>query len=511
MCIIGFIVGDIHPCLKTISEKEIDLYVGDKPILIVGFEKAAELYPNVSMANKAIDEKKKLYYSFSKDESEVKYQENLDNFIKNCFELIIKKYKVVNAVKLEDIQTRFKEVYLHETQTAITITDRNTIYYINKEITSFFNKEPITIKSVINYLTGCDIISWDYYKFYGAYLKADNNFKSKEQVKILFNQYGDIDLYMGAVCLSMLKGLKLDVELVNVWQRAFSVETMLSDIKVKVNEERIRTLASDDENIILQNIYKAVEDGYIVQKYNGTNKITGRIYPFGTGFSLQSLSKPFRDIIIAEPNCVLIEFDYKAFEYTILSQLCEFNIKGDPHLYMSQLLFKDNEHRKIGKDLNYSLLYGKSVDNIIAETLLLPDLKISKEELKEKLLEILAPVDKLQKALEKELKETGCLRNYFGRNIYPEKTYACLNNYVQSTAAEILIIKLAKLFLLLDDYDSINKVVLQSHDSILLNLSLDTIDQTNIASDIKDLLESPENGLVNFVDLKYGEDWKAIS
>lgn len=508
---VGYIINDSHPCLKTISETEIESCVGDMPILIVGLSKAAELYPHVTLASKVIDEKKKIYYSFSKDESENKYQENLDNFINNCFKLITDKYKVINIIKLEDIKTRFKEVYLHETPTAITISDSDTIFYINKEIASFFNKEPVTIDLVINFLADCKIISWDYYEFYGAYLKASDCYKSKEQVKVLFSSYGDIDLSMGALCLNMLKRIKVDIDLINLWQRAYSVETMLSNIKVKVNEERIRTLASDDENLIMQNIYKSIEGGYIIQKYNGTNKITGRIYPFGTGFSLQSLSKNFRDIIVAEPGCVLVEFDYQAFEYTLLSQLCKMNVVGDPHLYVSQMLFKDDLHRDIGKNLNYSLLYGKSVDNIITETALLPDLKISKEEMKEKLLEMLAPVNELQKKLESELKETGCLRNYFGRNIYPEKSYACLNNYIQSTAAEILIIKLTKLFLLLSNHDSINKVVLQSHDSILLNLSLDTIDSTDIATEIKTLLESSENGLGAKVDMIYGENWKELN
>lgn len=511
MCYVGFIINDSHPCLKTISGVEIEKYQGDKPILIVGLEKALELYPHIALSSKVIDSKKKLYYSLSKEESVDKYEETLNNFITNCFDSLIKKFKVVNIQKLEDIKVIFGRVFVYETSTTITITTSNTIYYINKEIVAFFNKEIITTEKVYKFLEGCEIISWDNYKFFGAYLKANNCYKSKEQVEVLFSYFGNIALYMGAVCLKTISDLKLNDDLIALWQNAFKVDSMLSQIKIKVNNNIISALANTNDNVIMQNIYEAIDDNYIVQKYNGVDKTTGRIYPFGTGFSLQSLPKLSRKIIIAEPNCVLVEFDYQAFEYNILAQLCKFHIPGDPHLYISQLLFKDNEHRAIGKALNYSLLYGKSVPHIISETLKQPGLKISKEELSQKLKEILAPVEELQKRLEKQLKETGGLENYFGRNIYPEKNYACLNNYIQSTAAEILIIKLLKLEELLRKYDPINKIVLQSHDSILINLSLKTIEETEIAAEIKNLLEQEEKGLVNKVSIKHGADWGNIT
>lgn len=509
---IGFVVNDVHPCLKTISENEIEDYIGDKPILIVGFAKAAELYPHARLTDKVIDEKKKLYYSFSKDESESKYQENLDNFIKNCFKGIINKYKVVNIASLDSVKTDFKEVFLYETATCITITTQNKILYINKEISSFFGAIPITTSSVISHLSGCKIISWDSYEFFGAYLKANNRYKSKEQIKILYSMYGDVDLYMGALCLNEKKHLNLkDVDLINIWHRAYAVEFMLSQIKIKVDKERIELLAADEENLIMQNIYKAIENGYIQQLYNGTNKITGRIYPNSTGFSLQSLSANFRDIIVAEEGCVLVEFDYDAFEYNLLAQICKINITQDPHMNLSRLLFQDDLHRAEGKNINYSLLYGKSIDNIISELAIHTELKINITELEVKLLEIVAPIVGFQKKLEIEMKHNGFIKNYLGRNIFPEKTWALLNNFTQSTAADIVIIKLTKLNALLAKYDRLNKIVLQNHDSILLNLNLKTIEETNIASEIKTLLESPENGLVSKVDIKYSWDWKSLS
>ncbi len=510
---IGFIVNDIHPCLQTIESYEIDQYVfTGKPILIVGFKEAVELYPSASLADKALDEKKRIYYSFSKEESEVKYKENLNNFITHCFEIIAKKYKVINITSVTGLKIDFKQVFIHETPTAITITGLNKILYINKEIASFFNKVPLTVPLLLEMLKDSRIVSWDHHEFFGAHLKASNCYKSKEQVMTLFAPFGDIDLYMGAVCLSMLRDLPLyRHNPVEVWQRAYCVETMLSKIPIKINVERVKELAADEDNAIMQNIYKASENGYVHQKVNGTDKVTGRLFPHASGFSLQSLSKNFRDIVVAEPNCILLEFDYDFFEYSLMAQSCKIQLTGDPHLHLSQLLFEDDLHRAIGKQINYSLLYGKSIEGIIDETSQHPDLKITKESLRIKLIEITAPIQNFQKKLELELKTNGFIQNAFGRNIYPDSKYLCLNYFLQSTAADILILKLIKLTELLSHYDCLNKIVLQNHDSILLNLSLDAIDATEIANEIKEMLELPENGLGSKVDTKYGLNWRQLS
>jgi hypothetical protein len=44
-----------------------------------------------------------------------------------------------------------------------------------------------------------------------------------------------------------------------------------------------------------------------------------------------------------------------------------------------------------------------------------------------------------------------------------------------------------------------------------LNLSLDAIDATEIANEIKEMLELPENGLGSKVDTKYGLNWRQLS
>jgi hypothetical protein len=504
---IGYCINDSHPCLKTISFSDIDNNL-DKPILIIGFEYAAEMFPDISLETKTIDVNKRIYYSFSKEESESKYLEHLNNFIKHCFEIVTSKYQIANIVDLTNVEIKAKEIFLHETSISISITTSEKIYYFNKEIIRFFNNLELT-SSIISKLisTETKIISWNCHHFFSAYTKANGCYKSKEEIRLLYNNYGDIDLYMGALCMYSLKDCDLNIPEVKIWERAYSIETSLSQIKVKVDVQEVKKLASDDENLIMQDIYKSLENGYINQNYNGTDKITGRIFTANSGYTLQTLAKPARNIIIAEPNCILVEFDYNYFEYNLLGQLCDFNIKGDPHLHMSRLLFNDELHRTIGKGINYSLIYGKSLDTTIKDLQEKYSITIEKA----KLLNLIKPITVLQKKLNNDFKINGYITNYFGRKIYSEKSWACLNNYIQATAAEIIIIKLEKLFSLLKGYNSLNKILLQNHDSILLNLRIEDIEKTEIANDIKNLLEKPENKLTSTVDIKYGYNWRDIS
>ena len=504
---IGSIINDVHPCLKTISFSEIDQNL-DKPILIVGFEHAVELFPNLTLETKVVDENKSIYYSYSKEESEIKYQEHLENFIKHCFETTAASHKVVNIVDLSTTKINAKEVFVYETPTSLSITTQKRVYYLNKELIKFFNNLELSntiVKKLLPPKT--KIISWDCKCFFGAYMKAENKYKSKEEVKLLYKPYGDVDLYMGVLCRSWLQDFKGEISTLKLWERAYNIESSLSALKVKIDTQKVKLLSANEDNLVMQTIYKFIEDGYIKQKYNGTDKLTGRIYPHGSGFSLQTLPKHSRDIIIAEPNCVLVEFDYNYFEYTLLSQLCEIDIKGDPHVYMSKLLFNDDLHRDIAKGINYSLLYGKSLENTLKEIRNEHGITVERSKLKK----ITDPIEGLQKKLAKELKKNGYIVNYFGRQIFPDKPYACLNNYTQSTAAEMVIIKLEKLFLLLRNYSMVNKVFLQNHDSILLNLHLEDLEETEIASEIKNLLESPEEKLSATVDVKYGANWGNVN
>ena len=352
-----------------------------------------------------------------------------------------------------------------------------------------------------------NIISWTYKNFFQAYLKTCNEYKSLKALNLLYKPYINTEIYMGVICLIWIQELRAKIsefKQLSLWNRAYGVETYLSALRIKINEQKLKNF--DDNNELIQKVYENLQNSYVVQQYNGTDKLTGRMYVKNSKFSLQTLSKTYREIIVAEKDCILIEFDYNYFEYFLLSQICNYKLQGDPHIHISKLIFGDELHRQQGKTINYAVLYGQSIEKTILE------LNLGEQEEKLTILfnEIIKPVEPLKLRLIEEYKEKGYFYNYFGRQIFPEKEHACLSNYISSTATDLFIIKLEKIIALLQSYPTINKIVLQNHDSVLLNLDIQTVEETTITEDIKTILESPEDGIYGEVDFKYGINWKDL-
>lgn len=498
---IGYIVNDKNPFFETIELSEVNQYKGSKPILIVGVEKALEYCPTLDLSYPTIEGS--VSYIFSYEESD-EYRNQLDNYISKLLLETTSSY-IVKEVSYnpENIKIESEYSFLYETATIITLTTGNTIYYINKEIYYFFNSIPLeTYLDKLNH----KVLSWHNHIFFGAFLKSFNQYTSLDSFKAIFKNYGDVDLHLGAVCLTWFLSLDLpsiDYGALSLWNRAYDIETRLSSLKVKVNVKKLEK--SQDDNDFLQSIYSSVQDGYVIQKYNGTDKTTGRMYVKDSSFSLQTLPEKLRDIIIAEKGCILLELDYDYFEYFLLSQFCDIPLTEDPHLNMSRLVWNDDHHRSQGKAINYSVIYGQSIKKTVEKL----DVD-NKDEITEKLEEVLLPIREFEDKLKLEYKRNGFVLNHFGRAIYPEKEYALLNNYIQSTAADYFIIKLEKLFELLPQYDGDNKIVLQNHDSVLLNLDLQTIENTSVVETITELLESPERNIYGKVSFNYGYDWKNL-
>jgi hypothetical protein len=516
---IGYIVNSIHPLLQTILPENIEVYKGKKPLLIVGVELAYKLFPNLKFDDKTIDKTNRIYYCFSKEEAIDKYEENITNFINHCFNLILYSYKIINLNNFDKFKDISERIFIYETDNILTITSNNTIYYINKEIYNFINNTHLNLTKIeialLRFNPKVQIIAWNGFNYFGAFLKTFKSYQNLCSLKILYKQFTDFDIYCGALCLNWLKELeetyKLNYKELALWQRAYYIEQLLSQGKVRINEKILKNYASNEANTLMQTIYSHVINGYVKQNYNGTNKITGRMYIVDSDFSLQTLPPKFKDIIIAEKDCILVEIDYNYFEYNILAQLVKIKIESDPHIHLSKIIFGNDKHRDIAKTINYGLLFGQSLKNILKSIYEKnKDVIINEEELVYKLKDILEPMNGLKKKLEKELKETGYIINYYGRTIIPEKEWAVLNNYIQSTAADFVIIKLERLFQLLEQYNIDNKIVLTNHDSILFNLNLNDINNTDILEEIDRILCENEDGLIATYKINYGKDWKNL-
>ena len=506
---IGFIINGNHPLLQTILPSEISSIEGNKPLLIVGAEKACELYPEFSFESKVINKEKLIFYCFSELESKEKYEEALNNFIIHCFEFHIKDFKIINVYNVEEIKINSKQAFVYETNIFVTITTNTEIFYINKEIYKFIHKENFTLESCN--LNRIKLIAWDKFNYFGSYLKPASQYITLRDFKKLYFEENP-EIYLGCLCLKWLEELDdIDFNERSLWQRAYYIENYLSAVKIKINEERLKSYAANKNNTLMQTIYSNVCEGYINQPYNGTDKITGRMYAIDCGFSLQTLPSKFKDFIIPESDCILVEIDYNYFEYNLLSQICDFKVDEDPHIRLSQIIFGDKEHRTIGKKINYSFIYGKALKTTIKDISdSFPDIILDEEDIKEKLKDVLSSIDELKKRLKKEFKQNGFIFNYYKRRIIPKKEWALVNNYIQSTAADFVILKIDKLIQLFKDYNSDNKIILQNHDSILFNLNIKDIDNTDMLDYIINILNEDEDGLSASFKISYGFNWKEL-
>ena len=256
--------------------------------------------------------------------------------------------------------------------------------------------------------------------------------------------------------------------------------------------------------------------------YSGFYSTTGRIFCNSEKWtSIQNINKNKRDILYADKDCYLIEFDYKSFEFNLLCQLIGIEeILDDPHIYTYNNLIGIEEYRtfeerrKIGKNINYSIIYGMSenkiVDYIINE--FNDNNKLNKEIIIEKInnWEFIKKVKIFEKELINKINNNKIL-NYFGRNIHLKKDYAVLNNYISSIAADILYNKFLLIIDLLKNYNTNkNKIILQQFDSILIQLEEKNIENTNLFENIIDIFNEDINNLNNKIEFKYGKDWKNV-
>jgi DNA polymerase I-like protein with 3'-5' exonuclease and polymerase domains len=100
------------------------------------------------------------------------------------------------------------------------------------------------------------------------------------------------------------------------------------------------------------------------------------------------------------------------------------------------------------------------------------------------------------------------IRNYFGRCIHFTKEHAILNNYIQSTAADFLNNKFVRLIGMLSGP---NKIILQNHDSILLQMSTDAIANTDLFERVIALFQEPISGIFGRIEYEYGKNWGEMS
>ena len=159
------------------------------------------------------------------------------------------------------------------------------------------------------------------------------------------------------------------------------------------------------------------------------------------------------------------------------------------------------EQREMAKLINHSILYGAGEATILKKL----DGLENPQELMLKVKRFLYPIFKRSKELIDKVEQEGCIINKWGSVIKPEKSYAAFNNYIQSTASEIIVDKVIEIKNILKGRRS--QFLFQVHDSLVFDIHPD--EQFLIEEVTKSL--SYNKGMIFTISHKFGPNYKDLS
>jgi len=246
--------------------------------------------------------------------------------------------------------------------------------------------------------------------------------------------------------------------------------------------------------------------------YSSKRTITGRITSIDK-YNPQNLSKTNEDrsmIISRFTGGKVYQFDYTSFEARISLYLSEDEefienyYDKDLHLETAMLIFDvfepTEEQREIAKLVNHSVLYGAGEATILSKLQSLPN-PIEKMIIVK---EFLAPIFKKSKELMELSEKYGYIINKWGSIIKPEKSYAGFNNYIQSTASEIIVDKVIEIKELLINCRS--QFMFQVHDSLVFDIHPE---ENYLIEKIYKIMSYHRN-MIFSVDYKSGSNFKDL-
>ena len=246
-------------------------------------------------------------------------------------------------------------------------------------------------------------------------------------------------------------------------------------------------------------------------RYSTKRTITGRITSVDR-YNPQNLSKSNdeRAMIVSRfRGGQVYQFDFTSFESKIALYLTEndFFIENyydkDLHAELAIIIFGidfTEEQRNCAKLINHAIIYGAGDETVLSKF-------VGVENANEKLIEVkefLSPIIEVSKKMEKHFNDTGYLINKWGSIIKPNKSFAAFNNYIQSTASEIIIDKVIEIKKLLQEMKS--QFMFQVHDSLVFDIHPDEV---FLVKEIIDCLSCANNMIFN-VDVKRGNNYKDL-
>ncbi len=498
------------------------------PTLIVGWSKVKEMYPGQSIMNTKISEN--LFWTFSLTEKEEKNKSDINSFL----EYSIKKFFHKNLISYDAIvDGELRDFFLKNINKKIRsfIYFHNNVCYIHNDsdtyaisipsidfvgkdskkiLTGLINKVECTLFSYYN------AVKYVYIDQLRNVMTTENIFWSKYSYYIEPKDFNK--MFLGK---DMYRHIPVLMKIIRD-NHEVTKDEFNSCLRQTVKDRTTSWLSTnkvyfDPSFKVPDGVRSTWDNGkkYLMLRYSDKRTITGRINCVDS-FNPQMLPKDsnIRKQIVSRYNGGTIAvFDYKSFETRLsmyLSRDEEFilsNMNSDLHYNTAKAMFGDIEitknHRKIAKDVNHAILYGGG-DKLILSLISKVD-NVDSENCLENVKSFLSPILNTSDYINNVYKELGYIINPFGTLIKPNKSYAAFNNYIQSTATEIVVDKIQELKCWIEKNNS--SFMFQVHDSFVMDIH--PKDMRSI-EDIKSIL-SKYNDMVFDVDCSLGKTYMECS
>lgn len=516
-----------YPVEISTQYPEEDFY--DVPTLVIGWNTIKSKYPGQKINNQEVI--KNLYWTYSEDECKevlggVGFFRAIEEFVnKNIKSWLPSEYimfdSLVNGEFSNFINTNIdgdKITYVHFNKGALYLRNGENNFIINAKSLWLTERDyRNTITSVLNNLN-CIVYSYNHIEEY-ADLDTLSNIRALDIIRwIKYGVETPLKYFQIIPNVDVSKYIPFMMSMVPIQSIELDEEEMVFFERMCVRDKAARWMStryiSFDYNFN-KNLDFIYRDNAKLAKVNYSTKktLTGRI-PCSDRYNPQNLSKDGDDrtkIISRFRNGRIYQFDYTSFEARIALYLSgdeEFiqdYYDKDLHSETAIIIFETHdftpEQREVAKLANMAIMYGASEATAIKILDKYPD---PYEKLR-RIRVFLEPIFKKAKEIIEESNQNGYLINKWGSIIKPEKDYAGFNNYLQSTAAEIVVDKILEIKELIKPYRS--QFLFQVHDSLVFDVHPEEVELVQIIA--KSM--SYNRGMIFSVNYKSGPNYKDLS
>lgn len=338
--------------------------------------------------------------------------------------------------------------------------------------------------------------------------------KIKELETNIFDIVGEEFNILSPKQLSEMLFVKLNIE--------SKKKSTAEDVLIALSEEnpivldvlKYRSLNKLKSTYVNGLINRLDKENRVHTQYNQTLTTTGRLSSENP--NLQNIpikteeGRKIREAFIAKDGYKILALDYSQIELRILAHFCKdknfidsFNSEKDVHTYTASILFDINmdevtyEQRRIGKTINFGLIYGMS------ERRLAEELGIDKKEARLYYKNFFNTYSDVKPYFESELelaKENLYIETLFNRKIstkdvnssnsfarsHAEKS--AKNARIQGTASEIIKKAMIEIFNTINKENIDADMLIQVHDELVFEVREDIADE--VAVKIKHIMEN---------------------